>query len=140
MLSVINKQKSDIVIGSRFLKTSKLEGLSNKRTLGSNISNIALIFGVACIGREIYPRKNITSKRQYIPLIASAILLGFFLYSDNAINFFEAFCILLVLPVFLYVIYSEKNIGVDIQDDSNKSKQSNVLWSLIILIISFIYF
>ena len=106
--------------------------------VGSNISNIALIFGVACIGREIYPRKNITSKRQYIPLIGSAILLGFFLYSDNAINLFEAFCILLVLPVFLYVIYSEKNVGVDIQDDSNKSKQSNVLWSLIVLIVSFI--
>ena len=39
MLNVINKNKSDIVIGSRFLNTSKLEGLSNKRTLGSNISN-----------------------------------------------------------------------------------------------------
>ena len=39
MLDVINKKKSDIVIGSRFLNTSKLEGLSNKRTLGSNISN-----------------------------------------------------------------------------------------------------
>ena len=42
------------------------------------------------------------------------------------------------MPVFLYVIYSEKNVGVDIQDDSNKSKQSNVLWSLIVLIVSFI--
>ena len=118
--------------------SKETENLAMGAIVGSNISNIALIFGVACIGREIYPRKNITSKRQYIPLIASAILLGFFLYSDNAINLFEAFCILLVLPVFLYVIYSEKNIGVDIQDDSNKSKQSNVLWSLIILIVSFI--
>ena len=39
MLDVINKKKSDIVIGSRFLNKSKIEGLSNKRTLGSNISN-----------------------------------------------------------------------------------------------------
>ena len=39
MLDVINKKKSDIVIGSRFLKSSKLEGLSNKRSLGSKISN-----------------------------------------------------------------------------------------------------
>ena len=39
MLDVIDKKKCDIVIGSRFLNKSKLEGLSNKRTLGSNISN-----------------------------------------------------------------------------------------------------
>ncbi len=39
MLDVINKKKSDIVIGSRFLNKSKIEGLSSKRTLGSNISN-----------------------------------------------------------------------------------------------------
>ena len=118
--------------------SKETENLAMGAIVGSNISNIASVFGVACIGREIYPRKNITSKRQYIPLIGSAILLGFFLYSDNAINLFEAFCILLILPVFLYVIYSEKNVGVDIQDDSNKSKQSNVLWSLIVLIVSFI--
>ena len=31
MLEEIKKNKSDIVIGSRFLDTSKLEGLSNKR-------------------------------------------------------------------------------------------------------------
>ena len=45
------------------------ENLAMGAIIGSNISNIALIFGVACIGREIYPKKNITSKRQYVPLI-----------------------------------------------------------------------
>ena len=39
MLEKIKKNKSDIVIGSRFLNASKLEGLSNKRSLGSNIAN-----------------------------------------------------------------------------------------------------
>ena len=118
--------------------SKETENLAMGAIVGSNISNIALIFGVACIGREIYPKKNITSKRQYIPLIASATLLGFFLYSDNTINSFEALIILLVLPVFLYVIYSDKAIGVDIKDDSDESKQNNALWSLIILIVSFI--
>ena len=118
--------------------SKETENLAMGAIVGSNISNIALIFGVACIGREIYPRKNITSKRQYIPLIASAILLGLFLYSGNAINLLEALIILLVLPIFLYVIYSDKSIGVDIQDDSNESKQNNVLWSLLILVVSFI--
>ena len=118
--------------------SKETENLAMGAIVGSNISNIALIFGVACIGREIYPKKNITSKRQYIPLIASAILLGLFLYSGNTIKPFEALIILLVLPIFLYVIYSDKSIGVDIQDDSNESKQNNVVWSLLILIVSFI--
>ena len=39
MLEEIKKNKYDIVVGSRFLNTSKLEGLSNKRSLGSNIAN-----------------------------------------------------------------------------------------------------
>ncbi len=39
MLEEIKKNKSDIVIGSRFLDTSKLEGLSNKRSFGSKIAN-----------------------------------------------------------------------------------------------------
>ncbi len=34
MIKEIKNNKSDIVIGSRFLKKSKLEGLSNKRSLG----------------------------------------------------------------------------------------------------------
>ena len=118
--------------------SKETENLAMGAIVGSNISNIALIFGVACIGREIYPRKNITSKRQYIPLIASAILLGLFLYSGNTIKPFEALIILLVLPIFLYVIYSDKSIGVDIQDDSNESKQNNVVWSLLILVVSLI--
>ena len=70
--------------------SKETENLAMGAIVGSNISNIALIFGVACIGREIYPRKNITSKRQYIPLIASAILLGLFIYSGNKIKpFFQ---------------------------------------------------
>ena len=39
MIKEININKSDIVIGSRFLKTSNLEGLSNKRSQGSKIAN-----------------------------------------------------------------------------------------------------
>ena len=67
MLEEIKKNKSDIVIGSRFLNASKLEGLSNKRSLGSKIANqlarISLhknyskltdyLSGCFCIEREI---------------------------------------------------------------------------------------
>ncbi len=112
------------------------ENLAMGAIVGSNISNIALIFGVACIGREIYPKKNITSKKQYIPLITSAILLGLFLYTDNVITPLESLFIFLILPLFLYVIYSDRSIGVAIDDKSDDAKQSTVLWSLIILALS----
>ena len=39
MLEKIKKNQCDIVIGSRFLNTSKLEGLSNERSLGSKFAN-----------------------------------------------------------------------------------------------------
>ena len=39
MLEEIEKNKYDIVIGSRFLNTSKIEGLTNERSLGSKIAN-----------------------------------------------------------------------------------------------------
>ena len=39
MVDEIKQNKSDIVIGSRFLPSSKLEGLSDKRSLGSKIAN-----------------------------------------------------------------------------------------------------
>ncbi len=39
MINEIKNKKTDIVIGSRFLSSSKLEGLSNKRSLGSQLAN-----------------------------------------------------------------------------------------------------
>ena len=39
MFMEIKKNTSDIIIGSRFLYKSKLEGLSNKRSLGSKMAN-----------------------------------------------------------------------------------------------------
>ena len=39
MLEEMQRGKYDIVIGSRFLNNSKLEGLSNERSLGSKIAN-----------------------------------------------------------------------------------------------------
>ena len=39
MIKEIKNSESDLVIGSRFLSSSNLEGLSNKRSLGSKIAN-----------------------------------------------------------------------------------------------------
>ena len=114
------------------------ENLAMGAIIGSNISNIALIFGVACIGREIYPKKNITSKRQYVPLIGSAILLGISLI-DLVISPLEGLIILFVLPVFIYTIYSDRSIGVSPpEENNNKQKGANYFWTLSILAISFV--
>ena len=114
------------------------ENLAMGAIVGSNISNIALIFGVACIGREIYPKKNITSKRQYVPLIGSAILLGISLI-DLVISPLEGLIILFVLPAFIYTIYSDRSIGVSPpEENNNKQKSTNYFWTLSILAISFV--
>ena len=39
MINEIKNNKIDIVIGSRFLNSSRLEGLSNRRSLGSKVAN-----------------------------------------------------------------------------------------------------
>ena len=115
------------------------ENLAMGAIVGSNISNIALIFGVACIGRELAPKKNITSKRQYVPLILSAVLLGLFLYKGNDITSIEALFIFLIFPIFVYVIYSDSKIGVRLPDDEDEEdEQKSALWSVFILVASFV--
>ena len=112
------------------------ENLAMGAIVGSNISNIALIFGVACIGRNLYPKITISIK-QYFPLILSAILLALFLYTGNVISSIEALFILLVLPTFLYVIYSDRAIGVQ-ENENVEPKKQNTLWSMFVLVTSFI--
>ena len=70
MIEEIKKNKSDIIIGSRFHKSAKLEGLSNRRGLGSKIANkfarISLhnnyskltdyLSGCFCLNREMTKR------------------------------------------------------------------------------------
>ena len=46
--------------------------------------------------------------------------------------------ILIVLPVFIYTIYSDRSIGVSPPDDNNKQKSTNYIWTLSILAISFV--
>ena len=55
--------------------------------VGSNISNIALIFGVSCIGISYRPTS--TSIHQFIPFFLAASFLGYALY-DLRVNIFES--------------------------------------------------
>ena len=50
------------------------ESIAMGAVVGSNISNIALIFGVSCIGIAMKPAK--TNPIQFIPFILAVIVLG----------------------------------------------------------------
>ena len=70
------------------------ESIAMGAVVGSNISNIALIFGVSCIGISFKPKK--TPLIQFVPFLASALVLGFALF-DNHISLLDSVLFLLVL-------------------------------------------
>ena len=81
------------------------EPLAMGAVVGSNISNIALIFGVSCIGIALKPKK--TPLIQFIPFLLSALILGYAL-SDLLITPFESILLLVVFVFFLYVTFKNK--------------------------------
>ena len=81
------------------------EPLAMGAVVGSNISNIALIFGVSCIGIALKPKK--TPLIQFIPFLLSALILGYAL-SDLLITPFESILLLIVFAFFLYVTFKNK--------------------------------
>ena len=87
------------------------ENIAIGAVVGSNISNIGLIFGVSCIGITLIPKK--TPFIQFSPLILSALILGFTLY-DLVISVFDSILLLFVFLYFLFVIFrkdSSSNLG-----------------------------
>ena len=93
------------------------ESIAMGAVVGSNISNIALIFGVFCIGISMQPAK--TNPIQFIPFILAVIVLGLGL-QDLKITKAESVEFLFVFAAFMYVTYlfriPEK---IDESDDSN---------------------
>ena len=93
------------------------ESIAVGAVVGSNISNIALIFGVSCIGISMTPTK--TNPIQFIPFVLAVIVLGLGL-QDLKITKAESVEFLFVFAAFMYVTYlfriPEK---IDESDDSN---------------------
>lgn len=97
--------------------------------VGSNISNIALIFGVSCIGISYRPTS--TPILQFIPFFLAACFLGYALY-DLRINIFESLILILILLIFLFVTYKTKNSNIDINHEKTKSNISQTFFFLIV--------
>ena len=112
---------------------NKSEGIAMGAVVGSNISNIALIFGVSCIGISFKPKK--TPFIQFIPFLASALVLGFALF-DHHISVFDSVLLLLVFMYFLYVIFKNKSKGEIIVLDKDNNQDNNI--TLLILAVGLI--
>ena len=98
------------------------ENIAMGAVVGSNISNIALIFGVSCIGIALKPKE--TPIIQLAPFLLSAVVLGITLH-DLKVSTIDSILLLIVFLYFLYVIInnkSEAHINVPLEkEDQNKS-------------------
>ena len=104
------------------------ESIAMGAVVGSNISNIALIFGVSCIGISFKPKK--TPLIQFIPFLASALVLGFALL-DHYISVLDSFLLLLVFIYFLYVILKNKSKGEIINLDKDNDQDNGFIFLLL---------
>ena len=94
------------------------ESIAMGAVVGSNISNIALIFGVSCIGISMQPAK--TNPIQFIPFILAVIVLGLGL-QDLKITKAESVEFLFVFAAFMYFTYLYR-----IPDKIDESDNSNI--------------
>ena len=96
------------------------ESIAMGAVVGSNISNIALIFGVSCIGISFLPKK--TPIIQLMPFLVAALILGYVLI-DLKVSKFDGILLLLSFCYFLYVINANRNTQtlIDEQQDKNNS-------------------
>ncbi|OUW83129.1 MAG: calcium:sodium antiporter [Gammaproteobacteria bacterium TMED222] len=99
------------------------ESIAMGAIVGSNISNIALIFGVACFGASMKAKK--TPSSQLIPVILSSGMLGIALY-DLYISFLESFIILSILIYFMYITFKNKSLD-SLEEERDFIGTSNLL-------------
>ena len=111
------------------------ESIAMGAVVGSNISNIALIFGVSCIGISFLPKK--TPMIQLMPFLVSAIILGYVLIDLN-VSKFDGILLLLSFFYFLYVINANKNSQTLIDEQQDKNNLITFIF-LIIGLISLIF-
>ena len=105
------------------------ESIAMGAVVGSNISNIALIFGVSCIGISMRPTK--TNPIQFIPFILAVVVLGLGL-QDLKITKAESIEFLFVFAAFMYVTYLYR-IPNKIDGSSNSNLQIGKTTLLLIL-------
>ena len=107
------------------------EAIAMGTVIGSNISNIALIFGVSCIGISIRPAK--TKPIQFLPFILGVIILGLGLL-DLKITKAESIEFLFLFAAFMYITYVFRIPDKNNKDDGNNT-EINTIKTMTFLVI-----
>ena len=107
------------------------ESIAMGAVVGSNISNIALIFGVSCIGMSFLPKK--TPIIQLMPFLISAGVLGYVLIDLN-VSMLDGILLLIAFFYFLYVINANKNTQTNFDEDQSKNNFVTLIYLTIGLI------
>ena len=106
--------------------------------IGSNISNIALIFGVSCIGLSAIPKR--TPPIQFFAFLLSALVLTFAMF-DLQISIFESVSLLFVFIIFTYITFKFRgndDNSLEEVDKANSLKTTNTLLMLVIGLVALI--
>jgi len=98
--------------------------------IGSNISNIALIFGISCIG---YSAMQPAYNRNIIAVIASTAV-ALYALSDLTIDSFDSILFLLVLFYFIYALINRP----DVYKGSGADNNSKLINAFLMLAFGFI--
>ena len=106
------------------------EAIAMGTVLGSNISNIALIFGVSCIGISIRPAK--TNPIQFLPFILGVIILGLGLL-DLKITKGESIEFLFLFVAFMYITYVFRTSNTNNNEEHHS--EINTIKTIIFLVI-----
>ena len=107
------------------------ESIAMGAVVGSNISNIALIFGVSCIGISFLPKK--TPIIQLMPFLISAGVLGYVLIDLN-VSMLDGILLLIAFFYFLYIINANKNTQTNFDEDQSKNNFVTLIYLTIGLI------
>ena len=98
--------------------------LSLGTVMGSNISNIALIFGIACFSL----RKQITdSLINLLPFVISVIWLGIALFNGK-INHIEAIVFIGILGLFLFTLFKSNDLNEENIQNQASSIFKDIFW------------
>ena len=104
--------------------------LSLGTVIGSNISNIALIFGIACFSL----RKQITdSLVNLLPFVISVVWLGIALFNGK-INHIEAIVFIGILGLFLFTLFKSNDLNEENIQNQASSIFKDIFWLAIGLI------
>ncbi|MDA9024458.1 calcium/sodium antiporter [Gammaproteobacteria bacterium] len=114
---------------------SGTEELALGTVIGSNISNIALIFGVSCIGLSAMPKK--TPPIQFFAFLLSAIVLALAML-DLQISSYESISLLLVFSIFTYVTFKYRTGEQESNNNQVNPIQSKILFTSLMLLIGLI--